>query len=407
VNIITRPTRRDVALEDGVADHEVPLTDPRVEAVVITGSQIGALEQADWDVILSKKEVVFARTSPQQKLKLVENYQRRGEVVAVTGDGVNDSPALKRAHIGVAMGSEGASDVAREAADIILLDDNFASIVHAIEEGRTLFNNLRKTIAYTLAHLWPELLPVFLNIALTMPLGLPGLIILTIDLFTEQIPAISFSYEVAEGSVMERPPRNPKSDRLVNRSLLIYAYCVAGAAEALTAMFAYLMVYQMAGIQASCLLNTASTFWANPPSIGGSATFFNSGATYVGPQCGPPLSPDGQVALYQQSVSAWYLTIVLCQAGHVWVCKTRLNSIFDHPMFRNYMTAVGVVVAVLIAAFCIYTPGVQTFFYTGPLAGQIWPCALVFWAFILAYTEIVKYCTRKHPTCFAAKYLAW
>jgi sodium/potassium-transporting ATPase subunit alpha len=126
-----------------VADHDIPLTDPRVEAVVITGSQIGALEQADWDIILSKREVVFARTSPQQKLKLVENYQRRGEVVAVTGDGVNDSPALKRAHIGIAMGSEGASDVAREAADIILLDDNFASIVHAIEEGRTLFDNVR------------------------------------------------------------------------------------------------------------------------------------------------------------------------------------------------------------------------------------------------------------------------
>jgi sodium/potassium-transporting ATPase subunit alpha len=131
VSIITRATRRDVAMEDGVPEASVPLSDPRVEAVVITGAQVGALTQDDWDQILSKKEVVFARTSPQQKLKLVENYQRRGEVVAVTGDGVNDSPALKRAQIGVAMGSKNASDVAREAADIILLDDNFASIVHA------------------------------------------------------------------------------------------------------------------------------------------------------------------------------------------------------------------------------------------------------------------------------------
>ena len=407
VNIITLKTVREVAAENGVDEDEVPASHPDVAACVYSGTMIKEQLTTDaaWDGVLTHQQVVFARTTPQQKLAIVENYQRLGNVVAVTGDGTNDSPALKRADCGVAMAISGSS-VSKAAGDILLMDDNINSLIAAIEEGRVLFDNLKKSIAYTLAHLWPELLPVFLNIALTMPLGLPGLIILTIDLFTEQIPAISFSYEVAEGSVMERPPRNPKSDRLVNRSLLIYAYCVAGAAEALTAMFAYLMVYQMAGIQASCLLNTASTFWANPPSIG-SATFFNSGATYVGPQCGPPLSPDGQVALYQQSVSAWYLTIVLCQAGHVWVCKTRLNSIFDHPMFRNYMTAVGVVVAVLIAAFCIYTPGVQTFFYTGPLAGQIWPCALVFWAFILAYTEIVKYCTRKHPTCFAAKYLAW
>ena len=148
--------------------------------------QVGDLTEQDWDDILSKREVVFARTSPQQKLKLVENYQRRGEVVAVTGDGVNDSPALKRAQIGVAMGSENASDVAREAADIILMDDNFASIVGAIEEGRTLFDNLKKTIAYTLAHLWPELIPVFLNLAFSFPLGMNGLLILTIDLLTEQ-----------------------------------------------------------------------------------------------------------------------------------------------------------------------------------------------------------------------------
>lgn len=249
VNIITLPTRRDVAMEEGVPEFQIPISDERVGAMVVTGAQVNDLTQQDWDDILSKKEVVFARTSPQQKLKLVENYQRRGEVVAVTGDGVNDSPALKRAQIGVAMGSENASDVAREAADIILMDDNFASIVGAIEEGRTLFDNLKKTIAYTLAHLWPELVPVFLNLAFSFPLGLNGLMILTIDLLTEQGPAISLAFEGSEAAVMERKPRNVKTDRLVSAPSLFYTYIVAGLANALTCMWCYFMVFVSYKIQ--------------------------------------------------------------------------------------------------------------------------------------------------------------
>ena len=166
VGIITLPTRHDLASALHVPDADVAAADVRIGAVVVTGEQLNALtSDADWDALLSKAEIVIARSSPQQKLKLVENYQRRGEVVAVTGDGVNDAPALKRAHIGVAMGSPAASDVARESADIVLMDDNFASIVNAIEEGRTLFDNLKKTIAYTLAHIVPELVPVFLQLA--------------------------------------------------------------------------------------------------------------------------------------------------------------------------------------------------------------------------------------------------
>ena len=147
VGIITLPTQREVAAMEGVDEEDVPLSDPRVRAVVRAGPQLRGLTPADWDVLLGKDEVVFARTTPQQKLEIAENYQRLGHVVAMTGDGVNDAPALKAANIGVAMGSPDASDVAREAADIVLMDDNFASIVTAIEEGRTLFDNLKKSIA--------------------------------------------------------------------------------------------------------------------------------------------------------------------------------------------------------------------------------------------------------------------
>ena len=246
MGIITLPTAREVNEEAGEEGGEEPvrdeLRDPRVRAVVRAGHELRGMPEADWDALLGKDEVVFARTTPEQKLEIVEHYQRLGHVVAVTGDGVNDSPALKRANIGVAMGGPGASDVAREAADIILMDNNFASIVAAIEEGRTMFDNLKKSIAYTLAHLWPELLPVFLNLALEMPLALPGLPILVIDLLTEQGPAISFAYEKSEAAVMLLPPRKMATDRLVTQPLLVYSYLLTGAPSMLVCMLAFFMV---------------------------------------------------------------------------------------------------------------------------------------------------------------------
>lgn len=142
---------------------------------------------SDWDKVLCKDEIVFARTTPQQKLKIVENFQRRGEIVAVTGDGVNDAPALRKANIGVAMGNPESSEVAREAASVVLLDDNFASLVAAITEGRVLYDNLKKTIAYTLVHIAPETIPVILALALGMPLGLGSCSCCAIDLVTEQV----------------------------------------------------------------------------------------------------------------------------------------------------------------------------------------------------------------------------
>ncbi len=150
------------------------------DAVVIHGKQIPALQTSDWDRILAKPEVVFARTTPEQKLQIVTQLQRLGHIVAVTGDGVNDSPALKKADIGIAMGIVG-SDVARDAADVILLDDEFSSVVHGIRYGRAIFDNLKKTIAYTISHLVPEAIPVLLSIAFDFPPALGALAILAID----------------------------------------------------------------------------------------------------------------------------------------------------------------------------------------------------------------------------------
>ena len=153
-------------------------------------------------LILAHKEIVFARTSPKQKLFIVEGYQRAGYVVAVTGDGVNDSPALKKADIGVAMGITG-TEVSKEAADMILLDDDFATIVVGVEEGRLIFDNLKKSIVYTLTSNIPEILPFLLWVILRIPLPLSTIAILAVDLITDMVPAISLAYEKPELDIMQ------------------------------------------------------------------------------------------------------------------------------------------------------------------------------------------------------------
>jgi len=174
---------------------------------------------------ISKPEVVFARTTPSQKLLIVNACQKAGHVVAVTGDGVNDSPAIKKANIGIAMGS--GSDVAKNAADMLLLDDNFNSIVNGVEEGRLIFDNLKKSIAYTLSSNIPEILPFIFFIVFQVPLPLSTVLILCIDLGTDMIPAISFAYENPELDIMERQPRTTR-DHLVNTKLISFAYFQIG-----------------------------------------------------------------------------------------------------------------------------------------------------------------------------------
>merc|ERR1719270_3030695 len=166
-----------------------------------------------------RRYCVFARTSPRQKLLIVQACQNRGGIVAVTGDGVNDSPALKKADIGVAMGITG-TEVAKDAADMILLDDNFASIVNGVEEGRIIFDNLKKSIAYTLSSNIPEIAPFLFHQTVGIPLPLTTVMILLVDLGTDLAPAISLAHEDSELDIMERSPRDPAVNKLVNERLI-------------------------------------------------------------------------------------------------------------------------------------------------------------------------------------------
>lgn len=233
-------TVEDIAIRRGIPVEEV---NPReAKAAVIHGSDLREMSEDQLaEIIKYHSEIVFARTSPQQKLMIVEGFQKQGQIVAVTGDGVNDSPALKKADIGVAMGIAG-SDVSKQAADMILLDDNFASIVVGVEEGRLIFDNLKKSIAYTLTSNIPEISPFLTYILFGIPLPLGTVTILCIDLGTDMVPAISLAYEEAESDIMKRQPRDPIRDKLVNERLISLAYGQIGMIQASAGFFTYFWI---------------------------------------------------------------------------------------------------------------------------------------------------------------------
>jgi soluble P-type ATPase len=396
VNIITLPTAREVAHASGVAEADIELSDERVRAVVMPGYALKSLSVADWDVLLSKEEVVFARTSPTQKLEIVEHYQRLKHVVCVTGDGTNDAPALKKANIGVAMGSAAASDVAREAADVVLLDDNFASIVGAIATGRSVFDNIKKSLAYTLTHQLPELVPVFCLLTFDIPLMLPGLVLLTIDVITEQGPATSLAFEPPEASVMLRPPRDMQRDRLIDLPLAIYVYCIMGAAETLVCILAFMIVFSYHGVPLSLVAHHRELWIAGSPTVE-----LPDGSALTGAQ---------QQRIYFMGAGAYYIALVLAQACmHIFMVKTRLTSAFVHRVFANHFTLYGSAAAVFIMAFCIYVPVVNSFFNVAPVYGFWWCTPLIFGAFALAYTECTKLAARRdpRPDSFVKRWLIW
>merc|ERR1711934_196682 len=276
-----------------------------------------------WDAILAHPQIVFARTSPQQKLVIVGNCQRVGHVVAVTGDGVNDSPALKKADIGVAMGIAG-TPVTKNAADMILLDDNFASIVAGVEEGRLIFDNLKKSICYTLTSNIPEISPFLCWIVFLTPMPLSTVLILAIDLGTDMVPAISMAYEDAEADIMKRPPRNPFTDKLVNERLISMAYGQIGMIQASAGFFVYFVIMAENGFFPKRLFGLRRAW--DSPAVNDVEDSYGQEWTYT----------DRKILEYTCH-TAFFVSIVIVQWADLIICKTRKLSVFQQGMKNWFM----------------------------------------------------------------------
>jgi len=374
-------TVEDIAQRLNIPVSEVNPRD--ANAAVVHGTQLKDYSQEDIDDVLKyHTEVVFARTSPQQKLIIVEGCQRQGSIVAVTGDGVNDSPALKKADIGVAMGIAG-SDVSKQAADMILLDDNFASIVTGVEEGRLIFDNLKKSIAYTLTSNIPEISPFLMFILLSIPLPLGTVTILCIDLGTDLVPAISLAYEKAESDIMKRKPRDPIRDKLVNERLISLAYGQIGMIQAIAGFFTYFVIMAENGWMPTYLIGIRA-LWDNKE-VNELRDSYGSEWTYV-----------QRKNLEFTCHTAFFTTIVVVQWADVIISKTRKLSVFQQGM-TNWMLNFGLVFETVLAAFLQYTPGLNEGLKLRPMNASWWFCGVPFSLLIWVYDEIRRYFIRKYP----------
>ncbi|XP_053351085.1 sodium/potassium-transporting ATPase subunit alpha-3b isoform X2 [Clarias gariepinus] len=383
VGIISEGTE---TVEDIAARLNIPVSqvNPRdAKACVIHGTELKDMSQDQIDEILrNHTEIVFARTSPQQKLIIVEGCQRQGAIVAVTGDGVNDSPALKKADIGVAMGIAG-SDVSKQAADMILLDDNFASIVTGVEEGRLIFDNLKKSIAYTLTSNIPEITPFLFFIIVNIPLPLGTITILCIDLGTDMVPAISLAYEAAESDIMKRQPRNPMRDKLVNERLISIAYGQIGMIQALGGFFAYFVIMAENGFLPSHL-------------VGIRLSWDDRSTNDLEDSYGQQWTYEQRKIVEFTCHTAFFVSIVVVQWADLIICKTRRNSVFQQGM-KNKILIFGLFEETALAALLSYCPGMDVALRMYPLKPSWWFCAFPYSFLIFVYDEIRKLLLRRNP----------
>ncbi len=305
-------------------------------ARVVSGIEIDDMSDEYLAELLAQPELIFARVSPEHKMRVALALRAKGEVVAMTGDGVNDAPALKAADIGVAMGIAG-TDVAKEAAEMILTDDNFASIVHAIEEGRAVYTNIKRFVTYILASNIPEIIPFLLFAIVRVPLPLTVMQILAVDLGTDLLPALALGTEKPEPGLMDKPPRSPK-ERLLSARLLGRAYGFLGPIEAIFSLAAFFFVYLVNG-------------WR--PSMGVSA-----------------MAASG--TLYIMATTACHHTIVTTQIGNGFACRTERESIFRVGFFSNTFYLWGVLSEIVILFIFLYVPPFPNFFGFHPLSAWVW-----------------------------------
>ncbi|XP_072281762.1 potassium-transporting ATPase alpha chain 2-like [Pyxicephalus adspersus] len=361
-------------------------------AAVVNGGTLTDMtsDQLD-DILKNHQEIVFARTSPQQKLLIVEGCQRLGAIVAVTGDGVNDSPALKKADIGVAMGIAG-SDAAKHAADMILLDDNFASIVTGVEEGRLIFDNLKKSISYTVTKNIPEMIPFMVYVIISCPLPIGTITILFIELGTDIIPSIALAYEKAENDIMTRKPRNPYKDRLVNIELLSYSYFHIAAMETYSGFVNYFTIMAQQGFLPATTLGLR-------------VNWEDKNINELEDSYGQEWTFRQRLCQEWYCYSGFFISIVVCQMVNTIIRKARRNTLFNRNFFRNKVIFLGLLSQVAIGVILCYIPGMDDALHFMPLRIQYWFVGIEYAVMILVYDEIRRLLIRKFPGSWVDKEL--
>jgi len=337
-----------------------------VEPRIINGSELDTMSDEMLKKVLHN-DVLFARIEPEHKLRIVIALQEMGNIVAVTGDGVNDAPALKKADIGIAMGLAG-SDVAKEAAEIVLADDNFASIVNAIEEGRAVYANIRKFTTYIFTSNTPEAIP-FILFALTrgrIPLALNVMHILSIDLGTDVVPALALGTEAVESDVMDQRPRSPK-EHVINRSMMLRAYIWLGLLQSLAAMAAFYFHYWTHGYWGQ---------WLDLPSSG---------------------------PIYHSATGMALAAIVMTQIGNLLAQRTERTSAIRVGLFGNRLVWIGIATELAILFLIIYVPFFQRLIGTGPLPFKNWLFLFAWVPLLLVVDEMRKAIVRMQKNRYNVK----
>ena len=320
---------------------------------IIKGKELDKLsDEQVKEILRGDCNVIFARAVPEHKMRIASLLESEDEIVAMTGDGVNDAPALKKADIGVAMGITG-TDVAKEASDMILTDDNFATIVGAIKEGRTIYENIRKFITYIFSHETAEIIPFVLMVVLGIPLPITVMQILAIDLGTDTLPALALGVGPSESDVMDRPPRSRK-EGLLNRSVIIRGYVFLGLIEAVLVMSGYFWVLFSAG-------------WS-----------FGIDLSFSDP-------------LYLKATTMVFAGIVMAQIGNLLGCQTTRTSAFKVGLFKNRWILRGIIFEVIVLLSIIYIPLLQNIFSTTALGLTEWLYLLPFIPIIFFAEELRKY----------------
>ena len=324
---------------------------------VVKGKEISAMSDEQIMQLLSSGcDVIFARAVPEHKMRIASILEEEDEIVAMTGDGVNDAPALRKADIGVAMGITG-TDVAKEASDMILTDDNFATIVSAIKEGRTIYENIRKFITYIFSHETAEIIPFVLTAMFAIPLPITVMQILAIDLGTDTLPAIALGRGPPESDVMKRPPR-PRKERLLNLPVVLRGYVFLGLIEAVLVMSGY--------------------FWV-----------LYSGGWHFGQSL--PFSDP----LYIKATTIVFVGIVMGQIGNLLTIQTTRTSVFKIGVFKNNWIIRGIIFEVAIVLAILYIPQLQGIFGTAPLGVIEWLYVITFIPVMFLADELRKYVIRQ------------